>query len=143
MGKATTEELTARLLEEGKGRTTGDWFETAAKIWTDRLDDPATGAALLHVLASLPDVTVEGATTDRAGRAAIAISTPVEKPGGWFPKQRQYLLVDPETGYLLATESVGLSSDEDAIGGPVDTPATIHYKVWLKSAFVTDTQTRP
>lgn len=56
---------------------------------------------------------------------------------------RIHLLLDPESGLLLAMECVGLQANAAAVGSPVATPATIRYVLWLDSALVKDTTSRP
>ncbi|MGO1050635.1 hypothetical protein [Crossiella sp. CA198] len=143
VGSADPEVLKQWFLKEGQGRTTAQWFENISRDWGLRAGEPAAAAALLRILANQSGMTIDGMTTDRAGRRAVAVSTPTDRPGDWFPRQRQHLLIDPETGLLLATELVGLAVDTDAVGAPVRTPATIGFTLWLSSALVPDTHSRP
>ncbi len=119
------------------------WFLTeAVHTWPVWLNKPAVTSAFLEVLSTRPGLAVEGRTTDRAGRPAIAVSA-VLTDSGSFPTQRAYLLIDPETGVLRAVEYVALSVDTAQLHTTVRTPATVRYHLWLASAFVADTSSRP
>ncbi|MGW4397826.1 hypothetical protein ACWEHA_21265 [Amycolatopsis nivea] len=137
----TPEALRAWMLSQGSDRGTAGWFEKAT-AW-NRLADPQAVAAYLRILAAQPGITVEGSTTDRAGRPAIAVSTVAADPGGWFPEQRRYLLLDPDTGLLLGAESMALTADAEAIGDLVTAPAVIGYTIWRRTAHVPTTAARP
>nr|BFF01033.1 hypothetical protein GCM10020241_27080 [Streptoalloteichus tenebrarius] len=142
VGRADANSLRERLLAQDSNRTAGQWFEVAASIWGGRAGDPASAEALLRILADQPDIKAEGTTEDRSGRRAIAISTDGVNGDSRFPEQRQYLLIDPQTGFFLAREQVALAVSPTA-GETVQTPATIGYYLWLKAALVSDTTTRP
>jgi hypothetical protein len=59
-------------------------------------------ATLYRVLARVNGVTLAGATHDPAGRAGIALNAPV----GYSDATRQRLVIDPQTGRVLAVETV-------------------------------------
>ncbi|MBB5959685.1 hypothetical protein FHS29_006306 [Saccharothrix tamanrassetensis] len=123
----------------GDERSTAQWFQAVSG---DRAaDDPVFAAVALRMLASLPGITVEGETRDRAGRRAVAVSAVSELPGERFPKQRLYLLIDPQTGMMLAGETVGLTAGEGALGASVPLPATLAYDLWFPGVFVADKHT--
>lgn len=86
------------------------------------LDGPQT-AALTELLASLPDVIVFGETTDRLGRAAIAIGTRTRAQGVF----EDVLLFDKFTGALIASEDTYLGGDPS-----IDLRSTtvVNYIVW-------------
>ncbi|GGM70887.1 hypothetical protein GCM10012275_46670 [Longimycelium tulufanense] len=134
------EQLQARITREGAGRTTAQWFESATSLWERQAHTPALGAAIPRVLADQPEIRVEGATTDRAGRRGVAVSTMARDPrNGYAEVRRLYLVFHPETGFLTAVENVAL----DGLHVPVDPPATVHYTLWLDGGYVPDTETRP
>jgi len=124
----------------GDERSTAQWFEA---VGSERAaDDPVFAAVGLRILASLPGITVEGETRDRAGRRAVAVSAVSDRPGSRFPRQRLYLLIDPRTGMVLAREAVALTVDEDALGTSVPVPTTTGYRLWFPGVFVADERTR-
>ncbi|GGM40329.1 hypothetical protein GCM10012275_09070 [Longimycelium tulufanense] len=142
VGRDDAETLRERWLREGAGRTTSQWFTSATELWDARVKDPATAAALLRILADQPDITVDGTTTDRAGRRGISVSTLVHNNGprdGYAKTERLHLVLDMDTGFPLATEQVVL--EEPHL--PVTPPATVSYTLWLAGAHVPDTQQRP
>jgi hypothetical protein len=59
-------------------------------------------AALYRVLARVDGVSLAGATDDPAGRAGVAVDAPV----GYSDATRQRLVIDPQTGGVLAAETV-------------------------------------
>ncbi|GGM81654.1 hypothetical protein GCM10012275_60370 [Longimycelium tulufanense] len=132
VGEADAGEIERRLRADGVSRTAGEWFAVTAQVWSARSGDPATAQALARILADQSGITVAGTTTDRAGRPAVAIATRASGDQ-WFPKQRVYLLFDPATGFLTGAEDVALQADTDAIGAPVEVPATVRYQLWLGS----------
>jgi hypothetical protein len=64
--------------------------------------------AVLEVLADTPGFVWRGEATDRAGRSGVAVSYDYGEPGS---VQRWVLLFDPDTGELLARETVDLEDD--------------------------------
>lgn len=78
-------------------------------------------AEIIEFLGSFREVGVAGATTDRLGRAAIALAA--RNAEG---TRTASLLLDPETGRLLAAETVQLTDD---LAG-VDAPAVTSYTLW-------------
>ncbi|WP_433261309.1 hypothetical protein ACQPZF_26440 [Actinosynnema sp. CS-041913] len=125
----------------GDERSTAQWFRAVAG--GRAADDPVFAAVAWRILASLPGITVEGQTRDRAGRPAVAVSVVAEQAGGWFPRQRLYLLFDSQTGLLLAGETVALAVDENAVGTSVSLPVTTAYQLWFAGVFVADKYAQP
>jgi len=82
-------------------------------------------SALWRALALQPDLVSYGATTDRAGRRAVAIG--IESDAGGLPA-RELLLLDPDTGRPLGSEEV-LTTDPGLLN--VRVPAVISYEVYL------------
>lgn len=135
--------LKSRLLHAGHDWNAVEWFEAADSKWSGYLQEPRFASAFLQALATKSGISIEGRTTDRAGRNAVAISTESSKPGRWFPKQRLLLLFDPQRGLPIATEVVALSADTSAINVSLDTPATVSYMQWKRHARVSDIEARP
>ncbi|MDN5855802.1 MAG: hypothetical protein L0K86_23770 [Actinomycetia bacterium] len=127
------EGLQDRLVHQNPGRTTAEWFATVTDIWNTQAVSPALQAALLSILATRPDLHLDGTVTDRAGRAGIAVS--IEVPGA--PRTRDVLILSPTTGMLLGFEEIALESGDL----PVKAPATIGYTLWLSSGHTTSTDT--
>lgn len=103
--------------------TTGEYLRAIQDLRNEwALDGPQT-AALTELLASLPDVAVFGETTDRLGRAAIAVGTST-RAGGAF---EDVLLFDMVTGALIASEDIYLGGDPS-----IDLPSTtvVNYIAW-------------
>ncbi|MBN6038598.1 hypothetical protein [Amycolatopsis sp. 195334CR] len=126
----------AALRQEGQGKSAEWWLEATLR-WGAQLHVPATAAAYLDVLAEQPGLTVEGHTTDRRGRAAVAVSAHSYQPDRGFPDQRRYLLIAPDTGQLLATELVATTAEGN------DVPTTVGYLLWNTTGFVADLHSRP
>jgi hypothetical protein len=129
------------MLQQAQNWNTANWF-AAERRW-QRLADPAVTAQYLSILATQPDITVNGHTTTRGGHPAVAVSTMDNKPGNQFPETRAYLLLDPVTGRLVATETVALTVNAEAVGTTIATPMTIGYSEWQEVAHVPDMNTRP
>jgi hypothetical protein len=73
---------------------------------SDLLNSPYASAelraALYRVLARVNGVNLAGATHDPAGRAGVAVNAPV----GYSDATRQRLVIDPQTGRVLAAQTV-------------------------------------
>ncbi|WP_285500900.1 hypothetical protein [Actinokineospora sp. NBRC 105648] len=115
------------------------WFDLIAEVWSSQVVTPQTQNALLTTLATRPDVTIEGETTDRMGRKGIAFSTPNDNARSATPNERLVLVFDPTTGALLDQETVATESG----GLPINTPTSTGYTVWLVSGFTPNTDTTP
>lgn len=124
---------------ENPDRPASRWFDFASEMWSRQVVTPAMQSALLDVLAAKPDIVVEGSTTDRAGRTAIAISTQDRTEHAQTPNERYTMLLDPDSGMLLGYEQVAVEPGDL----PIRTPATISYKVWMDSGYTTNVNTRP
>jgi hypothetical protein len=90
-------------------------------------------AAVLRVLATVPGLTYQGTTTDRAGRTGKAFA--LDNSLGGLPS-RQTLIIDPATGRILDDERV-LTKTAGMLGVPI--PSVIEYTVYLEA----DTQPTP
>lgn len=84
-------------------------------------------ARLIEFVAELPDVELAGVTLDRLGRDAVAFTA--DRPEGEYEGYRDYLLLSPETGEILAVE-------EEYIGtarADISAPTVTSYIAWEKS----------
>ncbi|MEV1287911.1 CU044_5270 family protein [Micromonospora sp. NPDC049679] len=95
-----------------------------AGLNSQRVLDSAHRAAVLRFLAGTEGVTCRGEQTDPAGRSGIAVSagggrSPQPSPGD---QGREYLLIDPQTGEVLAS-GVG-----DATAAGVVTWSTVYLE---------------
>ena len=89
-----------------------------------RLDGPQT-AALLEFLATLSDYTIEGITTDRLGRPALVLTAPrTQEP--WAGEYTDSLLLDPQTGQILASESTYVGTSRTDFSAP----SVMSYIAW-------------
>ncbi|MBN6034054.1 hypothetical protein [Amycolatopsis sp. 195334CR] len=134
--------LVAQFRAEGQGQPAHWWLEATLR-WGPQLHSPATASAFLQVLAEQPGIRTAGRTTDRAGRPATVFSVTRHLPGDRFPDLELYLLLDPDTGLLLGTESVALTADTQERGYSVATPATTDYLLWEYAARVPDLTSQP
>lgn len=89
-------------------------------LMEQRLDGPQT-AALLEFLATLPDYSIEGTTTDRLGRPALVLTAP--RPAGEFTDS---LLLDPSTGQVLGSETTYTGTSRTDLTAP----AVTEYHAW-------------
>lgn len=135
----TVEELRAQLSQGYGGRSTAGWFKATREIWNQQVVTPELQSALLTILAAQPDVTVEGTTTDRAGRSGIAVSTTTKNSGELTPEMRFTLILNPDTGMLEAYEQIALQAGTL----PIHVPATTGYTLWLRQGYTPDTTHRP
>jgi hypothetical protein len=132
--------LRAILLGSDAGtRDAAAWFETIRNIWANQVVTPQLQSVLLDILAGRPGTTMDGTTTDRAGRAGIAVSATSASTAPGTPQMRYVLVLDPQTGMLLDYERVALTAG----GLPIQAPATIGYTVWLAAGYTADTVATP
>jgi hypothetical protein len=99
---------------------------TFATLAARRPLPPAEEASLLRRLAQDPDIVNAGTTTDRTGRAGVAVSAS-------NATQRLTLVLDPSTGRLLESDhQLQATSDRtDVPGGGL-----LSYRVWLRTGWV-------
>lgn len=81
-------------------------------------------ATLLRYLAEVPDLDVAGSTVDRLGREAVALVG--IRTVSDVEQYRRYLLLDPNTGELLASETEYIGS----VRADISSPAIISYFGW-------------
>ncbi|MET7750402.1 CU044_5270 family protein [Micromonospora sp. NPDC005367] len=107
------------------------YLEAIAELVGVRLLNPAQRAAALRLLADLPDITVTGTVTDRAGRSGEAFSITSDAHG--LPAQYT-VIVDPRSGALLGYEAV-LTETAGMLN--VTIPAVITYRSYLVAEYAT------
>jgi hypothetical protein len=103
------------------------WFAVVAQVGMNEVLDPPVQAALLRLLAKQGDMTVDGPVTDRAGRAGIAVTTRPTLDSGEEASTEHTLVLDPDTGAVLAEEYVDLATRD---GVPTE-PTTAIYVLGL------------
>ena len=101
--------------------------EAIGSILRQRVLDPAERAALLRLIAAVPDLRFDGQVTDRAGRQGLAFSA--ESNGSGLPT-RYTFIVDPPTGQVIGQEAM-LTTTAGKLNVPV--PSVISYTAYLKS----------
>jgi len=78
--------------------------------------------ALLQYFASQPDLTPLGEVKDRLGRDGVAFAAvDADRPG-----YERHLIVSPDTGRILATETIYTGTDRTDIASP----SVVNYFVW-------------
>ena len=107
---------------------------------SDLLNSPYASAelraTLYRVLARVDGVNLAGATHDPAGRAGVALNAPV----GYSDATRQRLVIDPQTGRVLAAETV-LTKRVDWVDAEPGT--VIQSIVYLNEGWVDSLEERP
>ncbi|WP_110589792.1 CU044_5270 family protein [Microbacterium suaedae] len=111
----------AFMLDED-GPSTVFYFGAVTTLINDRIPSAAEEAAALRFLAGLDGITVEGEVTDRLGRDGIAFSANDRGDGS----DKTLLIVSPDTGKILATETIYIGDTRTDI----ESPAVIHYAAW-------------
>lgn len=123
-----------------------DWYRrivVVTGIAKQQTVPPRLWAAMLRVLATTPELTSQGAVTDRAGRPALAVSVDTTYDGG--RPSRLVLLFAPETGTFLGEEHILTTKFGD---GPYDEylrvriPAVTEYRAVLVAGKVATDQDR-
>ncbi|MEV0169399.1 CU044_5270 family protein [Nonomuraea fuscirosea] len=72
---------------------------------------PQVRGAAYQALATLPEVQVEGRTTDPQGRSGVAVTFPVQQG----QPTRTRLIIDPDTSKVLAVDSIGLPDRDGSV----------------------------
>jgi hypothetical protein len=90
---------------------------------------PAVRARMLRYLADTPGLSVAGSVTDRAGRAGLAVGLDSAYSG--LPT-RYVLIIDPQTGQLLADEET-LTTSAGKLN--VRIPSVVSYEVFLSAHY--------
>ncbi len=126
----------AELAKRSHGYGDFEWLVAVHDVWLAQVVVPRVQTAMLQALAGLPDLSVKGTVTDRAGRPGVAVTTTSAYTG---LRENYTMIFDPHTGALLDYEEVTL----DAGDFHVRVPATINYTVWLHSGRVSSVDERP
>ena len=100
-------------------------FATASDLLVDLPAPPAVRAAVLRIIAGLPDVRSQGEVRDPLGREGTGIVLVGKGDGATFTEQ---LIVDPDTGKLLAL----------VIGGTPAAKAKDGYQAVLDAGWTDD-----
>jgi hypothetical protein len=98
-------------------------------LYSQYVIPPDLAAAIWTVLADQPDLKYLGTTTDRAGRAAKGIAYQIATQDAAIVT---VLLIDPEDGQLIGTETVTLK--DPALG--VDRPTVTGFETYTARAWV-------
>lgn len=110
-------------------------IEQIGAVWRTRTVPPELQAALLRSLAAEPGLRLEE-TTDRAGRPGLAVSS--DDRGSSGQGARHVIVLDPQTGMVLAAEEITLRG-----GGPAHPPGVGSYTYWVRTGYAPDPDTRP
>lgn len=106
--------------------STGDIFRGIQDLRNEWALEGRQAAALLELVGSLPDVELLGMVTDRLGRDGVAIQTTTRVDGAF----RDILVFDPDSGSLIAAESVYLGGAENV---PLPENTVISYIAWKET----------
>jgi len=106
---------------DGTAETAGDYFAAISTLLAEWSLDSAQQAALVGFLASLPDITIEGSTTDRLGREGVLVST----SSGVSEENRVALVINDDVG-VIAYEVVYIGDSRPDLRSP----AVIEYYAW-------------
>lgn len=102
--------------------TTGDYLLGIQSLLVERELSSAQESSLLRFLATLPDLSVEGAVEDRLGRAGVAVSTTDRMPGEFI----DLLVVSTNGEGILSAEMTYMGKDRTDI----QAPAVVLYYAW-------------
>lgn len=113
------------FLSEGGGLAAGESahnaFLTIGYLLDEQRLDNLQTAAVLEFVATLSDYTVDGTTTDRLGRSGLVLTT-LSADGEYT----ESLLLDSETGQILASESIYTGTRRTDLTAP----ALMSYFAW-------------
>ena len=103
------------------GESASNAFWTINYLLSEQRLDGLQTAALLDFVATLPDYTIAGTTTDRLGSPALVLTA--QRADGEFSDS---LLLDPETGQILAFETTYIGTSRPDLTAP----AVSEYHAW-------------
>jgi hypothetical protein len=113
------------------------WIKDMESLWQVQTVTPALQASLLRHLATQPGLRL-AKITDRAGRPGLAVSADDPSSGSGC-RSRHVLVLDPETGMLLAAEQIALQHGDLPAGMP-----DLHsYVCWVRTGHAPDPESRP
>lgn len=95
-------------------------FSDIRSLLSERILSPAQNAALLGYLATVPDVSLLGSSTDRLSRPVWVLASPIEKDN------QTMLMLSADTGGFLSTEVIYRGSTRRDL----PSPAVIEYVAW-------------
>lgn len=125
------DQLRAWLRDNHSITDSGGYFTAVVDLLKERVLTGPERAAVLRLLASLPDVDYTGTVTDRAGRPGAAFST--TSAAGGLPA-RHTLILDGTFGRFLAYERTLTTT---AGGLNVRIPAVTSYVIFQDARFTT------
>jgi hypothetical protein len=124
-------------LRQSRAPGTVGWITDIMGLWMNQTVPPAVQAVLLRELATQPGLRLEE-TTDRAGRPGLAVSAD-DQPTGREWRCRHVLVLDPDTGMLLAAAELTLERGNL----PDGMPDPDSYTSWVRAGYAPDSNTRP
>lgn len=101
--------------------TAGDAIREISGILSNYVLSSEQEAAIIGYLATLDTLTVAGETVDRLGRTGIVFSA-TDRSADF----EDLLIIDPQTGKILAAETIYVGSDRTDIASP----SVIDYTAW-------------
>jgi hypothetical protein len=113
------------------------WLKDMKSLWLSQTVPPALQADLLRHLAIQRGLRLEQ-TSDRAGRPGLAVSAD-DPPSRSGHRSRHALVLDPETGMLLAAEEIAVQRSDLAAG----MPDPHSHTSWVRTGYATYLDTRP
>jgi hypothetical protein len=102
--------------------TLGGYFDAVTDVMSSYVLTAEQEAALLRFLTAQDGLRVDGSTTDRLGRTGIVFRASDRAPGEY----EDLLIVSPETGKILAAETIYIGSSRDYL----DSPSVVEYFAW-------------
>lgn len=102
--------------------TSGDVMREIAGILSNFPLTAEQEAALIGYLITLDGITVAGQTTDRLGRTGVVFTADDRAPGEF----EDLLIISPETGQILASETIYIGADRPEVRAPF----VIDYTAW-------------
>lgn len=112
-------------------------IEDMRSLWLIQTVTPELQAGLLRHLGTRSGLRLEE-TSDRAGRKGLAVSAD-DPPSRSGYRSRHVLVLDPETGMLLAAEDITLQRGDL----PAGMPDLYSSTYWVHTAHAPDPDTRP
>ncbi|SNU02661.1 hypothetical protein SAMN06298212_1483 [Ruaniaceae bacterium KH17] len=120
MGDVLAEAAGVVTIESG-----AEAFRGVEELISYRIPSCRELALVLEFVATMPDVEIAGRTVDRVGRDVVAVVGERESGPGY--RFREFLLLDPETGYPRAVESEFIGTDTTHF----NSPSVVSYNAWV------------
>lgn len=102
--------------------TLGGYFGAITGVLLSRTLTAEQEAAILQFLAAQDGIRVDGSVTDRLGRTGIVFRASDRTPGEY----EDLLIVSPESGKILAAETIYIGSSRDYLASP----SVVEYFAW-------------